>query len=214
MIRVERADEPATFDAAVRMPGAVALLELDGSPEAPPRPGRKRKNLPTYWRRALPDMRVLFRRTCAYLALHIHRATGRDTVDHFVPVDADRSLAFEWNNLRYASLEINRAKGTKAVLDPFEVQDDWFGLNLATFAVEARLDPAPDSRAAWVNTLAIVNEPVFCDARQWYHERYFGRKMNDFDPDEPMPLSTLRAHAPFVARELERQGRLRPEDQA
>lgn len=212
MIRVERADQPATFDDDVRQPGLLALRELVGDPTVPRRRGPKRKHLPTLWTRALPDMRISYRRTCAYLAMHIHRGTGRDTVDHFVARDIDRSLAYEWRNFRYASLDVNRLKDVKPVLDPFEVEDGWFGLNLATFEVEARVPRAEAETVPWKNTLEILNEPTFRDARRWYHERYFGRKLDDFDPDEPMPLGTLRAEAPFVARELRRQHRLRRED--
>ncbi|WP_437678872.1 hypothetical protein [Sorangium sp. So ce131] len=70
MIRVERVDEPAGFDASVRKKGQSALLELIGSPEAPKRRGKKREKLadriedlpadalPAYWRDALPDLRT------------------------------------------------------------------------------------------------------------------------------------------------------------
>lgn len=208
MIRVARAQEPETFDADVRQPGLLAIRELEGDPTVPRRPGPKRKKLPALWTKALPEMGVLYRRTCAYLALYIHHATGRDTVDHFIARDIDRSLAYEWTNLRYASLDVNRLKGVHRLLDPFEIEDGSLGLNLVTFKVEARVPiPATESEV-WTTTLRILNEPTFCEGRRWYHERYFGRKLNDFDPDEPMPYATLVAEAPFVARELQRQGRL------
>lgn len=214
MIRVERATQPATFDATVREPGLRALRELAGDDEAPRRPGPKRRNVPPLWTRALPDMRRLYRRTCAYLALYIHRGTGRDTVDHYVPWrDDPERHAYAWDNLRYASLDVNRLKGTRRVLDPFELRDEWFALNLATFEVEARDGIPPVDDIAWANTLEIINEPTFCDARRWYHERYFGRKLDAFDPDEAMPWETLRREAPFVAREIERQRRRRPDDE-
>lgn len=213
MIRVEPADEPASFDDGIRQPGSLALREIAGDPSVPQRTGPKRKHLPQLWTHALPAMRLLYRRTCAYLALHIHRGTGRDTVDHFIACATDRSLAYEWSNFRYASLDANRLKGTRPFLDPFKVEDSWFQLNLSTFEVEARITIPDADRTAWTNTLKVLNEPTFCAAREWYHERYFGRKLDPFDPDAPMPLSDLLAHAPFIARELRRQGRLRPEDQ-
>lgn len=211
MIRVERADEPDDFDRTVRQPGALALRELAGDADVPARRGPKRKKMPALWTAALPDMRLAYHRVCAYLALYVHRH-ARDTVDHFIPRDTAPHLAFEWDNLRYALFDINRAKGTREVLDPFAVESDWFDLNLATFEVGARRAIGDHERTRWDNTLAILNQPVFCDAREWYHERYFGRRLDDFDPDEPMSLAVLRAQAPFVARELERRGRLRPED--
>jgi hypothetical protein len=214
VIHVCRASEPVGFEAQIRQPGLLALRELAGDPTVPSRPGPKRKRLPDLWTRALPDMRGLYQRTCAYLALYIHRGTGRDTVDHFVARDVDRSLAYEWSNYRYASLDVNRLKGTKVFLDPFLVSSDWFELDLATFEVRARVAVPESDRAAWDNTLGALNEPTFCDARRWYHERYFGRKLDSFDPDEPMPLDELVVQAPFVARELSRQRRLRTGGQA
>lgn len=214
MIRVEQATRPATFDATVREPGLRALRELAGDDDAPRRPGPKRRNVPELWTRALPDMRRLYGRTCAYLALYIHRGTGRDTVDHYMPWREDpERYAYAWDNLRYASLDVNRLKGTRRVLDPFELRDEWFALNLATFEVEARDGIPPVDGIAWANTLKLINEPTFCDARRWYHERYFGRKLDAFDPDEAMPWETLRREAPFVAREIERQRRRRPDDE-
>ncbi len=211
MIRVERASEPPGFDAEVRLPGVLALRELRGDPTVPKRPGRKRKRVPTLWTHALPDLRTAYRRTCAYSALYVH-PQARDTVDHFVARDTDLDLAFEWDNFRYASLDANRLKGARPVLDPFEVQDGWFVLNLATFKVEPSIDVLKGQQEAWANTLRIVNDVQFVEARRWYHERYFGRRLNDFDPDEPMPLSVLESEAPIVARQLRLQGRLRPED--
>ncbi len=210
MIRVERADEPEAFDAGVRQPGLLALREIAGDPTVPTRRGRKRKNVPDLWTKALPAMRTLYHRTCAYLAMHIHRGTGRDTVDHFLPWRADPAgRAYEWSNLRYASFDANRVKDTHAVLDPFEVEDDWFGLNLATFEVERRRPIEGREVEVWTNTLMVLNDPVFCDARAWYHDRYFGIAEGFATP---MLLSTLTAEAPFVARELARLGHLRPQD--
>ena len=212
MIRVAQADKPPDFDALVGGPGQDVLWELEGDPRAPTRSGPKRKHLEDLWTQALPAMRTRYQRRCAYLALHIHRGTGRDTVDHFLPKETHRHLAYTWDNYRYACLDINRAKGTLQVLNPFEVEDDWFALALDTFKVEARIPIPADQKTRWENTLKIVNDPVFCDARRWYHERYFGRKLDDADPDDPMPYAALMHEAPFVAAELRRLGRLRPED--
>ena len=212
MIRVEPAPEPPTFDAEVRQPGLLALRELRGDPTVPKRAGPKRKHVPTLWTDALPHLRHAYRRTCAYSALYVHRQ-ARDTVDHFVARDDDVELAYEWNNFRYASIDANRLKGARTVLDPFTVEDEWFVLNLGTFEVEAAVEVSDDRRAAWDNTLRILNDVQFVEARRWYHERYFGRKLQSWDPEEPLPLSVLEAEAPIVARQLRAQGRLKAEDQ-
>ena len=212
MIPVAMADEPASFDALVRQPGRIVLLELAGSPEAPKRRGRKRVNQTDYWTRALPEMRQLYRRTCAYLAMYIHRGTGRDTVDHFLPKTPPSRNSYEWSNFRYASLDVNRLKDQLPFLDPFQVRPGWLVLNLVSFKLEAGVPVPTGQEAAWEATLKVLNDPTFCDARLWYHERYFGRKLDESDPDEPMTLATLTQEAPFVAQELRRQDRLKPGD--
>jgi hypothetical protein len=211
VIRVDRAPEPESFDAEVRQPGLLALRELRGDPTAPKRPGPKRKHAPALWTQALPALREAYRRVCAYSAFYIH-PQGRDTVDHFVARDVDLDQAYEWDNLRYAALDVNRLKGARPFLDPFEIEDHWFVLNLATFKVEAAVQIPHAHRQTWDNTLRVVNDVQYVEARRWYHERYFGRRLYPFDPDEPIPLSLLEAEAPFVARQLRLQGRLRPED--
>jgi hypothetical protein len=55
------------------------------------------------------------------------------TIDHWVSLDSDRSLAYEWENFRFVDSQINSAKKPAwegKLLDPFEVQDDWFELHL------------------------------------------------------------------------------------
>lgn len=217
MIPVVEAPEPAEFDDTVRQPGLLALQELREPTKAARRPGPKRKHTPDLWTRALPWMRDAYKRTCAFLGLYIHRGSGRDTVDHFIPRNGPRGnldLAYEWSNFRYASLDVNRLKGTQPFVDPFTIQEGWFGLDLMTFEVFARAAIPTGEGAAWAHTVKVLNEPTFCEARRWYHERYWGQKLDPYDPDEPMPLSTLLVMAPFVAAELRRQGRLRPEDSA
>lgn len=211
MIRVRQAARPDTFDDLVANPGQMVLRELASDPRAPKRLGPKRKKLAPLWTRMLPEMRKLYRRVCAYTALYIHRGTGRDTVDHYLDKDTHPDRAYDWDNYRYACIDVNRLKGTTSVLDPFEVCDDWFGLNLVSFEVELRVPSGPDT-TKWAKTLKILNDPSFCDARKWYHERYFGRKLDDFDPADPMPYETLLRESPFVARELRRQNRLNPGD--
>ncbi|WP_441291365.1 hypothetical protein ACSRUE_13635 [Sorangium sp. KYC3313] len=94
MIRVQRAAEPAEFDAKVRQKGKAALKELIGSTEAPRRPGPRREKLtdriedipsgalPPFWVQALPELRAAYRDICAYLGMYIDPATGLATVDH------------------------------------------------------------------------------------------------------------------------------------
>lgn len=147
MIRVSAAAEPGTFDARVRQPGLSAVDELIGRPPRISRPGRRRKKIttqrrlipaekfPPLWRKAIPDLRAAYAERCAYLAMHIESGTGSSTVDHFVPKSVDWRQVYEWSNYRLCAGVINGTKGDRALLDPFAVQDGWFGLEFVSFQV-------------------------------------------------------------------------------
>lgn len=227
MIRVRPSSEPAGFDDSVRKRGQNALLELIGSPEAPKRRGPKRRkladrikdlcadDLPAFWTAALPDLRAAYRDICAYLGMYIDPATGLATVDHFKPKSRYQRLAYEWSNLRLAAHQVNTDKDNyEDVLDPFQIQDGWFVLDLLTFKVDAAEELDEHTRKAVLATVdrLKLNDPTYCAARARYHDLYHGLKTEPEDPDEPLPLKWLLRHCPFVARELHRQGRLRPGD--
>ena len=219
MIRVSLAEEPPEFDSNVRQPGLDAIRELVGQKPNARRTGPKRKKvarrpqdiparlLPPFWRNALPWMCESYQRICAYLALYIEPVTGSATIDHFVPISQDRELTYEWSNYRLACSLINARKGTARVLDPFDIQDDWFALELVTYQVV----PGPGAPGASVmqveETIEILrlNDIECCTAREEYVEAYF-------DEHAGIPLSYLERRAPFVARELRRQRRLRDGD--
>lgn len=220
MIRVEREPEPAEFHDAVRAKGAAALLELIGDPRAPKRPGPKRKKvadriadipskaLPAFWTDALPALRSAYGDRCAYLAMRIHPATGLATVDHLRPKTHAPWLAYEWANYRLAAHRVNTFKDDLPVLDPFEIQEGWFHLDLGNF----RIEPSDLASALvrqevdWTIRALRLNEETFRLCRQEYYDLYNGVGC------DPLPLSWLQRECPFVARELARQCRLRPED--
>lgn len=175
MIRVVLADEPEPFDAHVRKRGALAIKRLLGEPVK----GRGRRpkvtytrhedipvdRFPTYWtevresdaRSTLDDMMDAYGQRCAYLAMHLERATGSPTVDHYVPKEHDWRLVYEWSNYRLAAGCVNGAKGTREVVDPFKVQPGWFELDLDTGCVQ-RGDAAPPEEHGRIDeTLRILN---------------------------------------------------------
>jgi hypothetical protein len=211
MIHVVQADPPGDFAEKIGNPGQIVLNELQGV--GPKRRGPRRKNLDaSIWTRALPDLQRLYHRRCAYTALYINPGC-RDSVDHFVPSSKDQTLAYTWSNFRYAVLDANRIKNDDATLDPFSVRDDWFSLNFSDYKVELTANfPAIHSNL-WSVTNKVVNDVMFRDARKWYHDQYLGVVQDPEEPSEPMTFRMLEYRAPFVARELRRQGRLRPEDQ-
>lgn len=227
MIRVERQPEPADFDTVVRAPGKRALLELIGDPSAPKRPGPRRtaiaqtvaeipsSKLPDYWTTALPWLRTAYHDICAYLGMPIHRATGLATVDHFKPKSKHQTDAYEWDNFRLASHQVNTNKGEhEDVLDPFDVEDGWFALEVGSFEIRPApsLDPARCEQVRATIERLKLNEPTFCLTRAEYHDFYLGLATHDGGSIGPLSIAWLDRECPYVASELRRQGRLRPDD--
>ncbi len=214
MIRVTPVPEPANFDARVRQPGLRAIAELVGEPPAAGRRGPRRarvaerreelrpKDFPAYWTEALDDLLVAYRRLCAYLALYIEPGTGDASVDHFVPKSSAWHLVYEWSNYRLACGLMNSRKGTDGeLLDPFEIADDWFGLDLVGLQVTAReeLDAATACRVNATIDRLRLNDEECRGAREAYLTAYHSGVIR---------LTYLERRAPFVASELRRQGLL------
>lgn len=215
MIRVHLAPEPSTFDATVRQPGLRAIARLVG--EKVPGSGRRPettyprredippKKFPDLWREALPDLLTAYHRICAYTCLYIHRTTGAQSVDHMAAKSAHWRDVYEWNNYRLACSRVNSGKGVKSPLDPFEIEDGWFELELVDYQVipgTGVQEPLRTQVRATIRDLHL-NDPDQCLARADYADEYLARHTT---------LDFLERHAPFVARELRRQGKLHPAD--
>ena len=197
MIRVAPAPEPPQFDEKVRQPGLALIARL--AAEAGSEDAIEPNQLKDYWREVLDDMLVGYNHICAYLSVYISRATGEASVDHMVPKSRALDLAYEWSNYRLACRQMNSKKGIAEVLDPFEVGEGWFALDLVAFQVvpghglSARVRTRVDHT---IKTLGL-SESRFRKLRAKYAKEYW---------DGEIKLSYLRRHAPFVAKELERQG--------
>lgn len=214
MIRVQPADEPASFDAHVRQRGATAIQRLLGQPVRAR--GRKPKvtyarpsdipsdAFPAYWtearkhdaKSALDDMMDAYGQFCAYLAMRIERATGSPTIDHFVPKARDWRRVYEWSNYRLSAGCVNGAKGTEEVVDPFKVRPGWFELDLDTFYVR-RGSAAPATQRARIDeTLKLLNLRQCLAQRGDFITRYRSGQID---------LPHIEIYAPFIASELRRQ---------
>ena len=221
MIRVTLAKEPDTFDSHVRRRGAAAIQRLLGKPVKArgrkpkttyPRPEKiPADKFPTYWadvresdgQSTLDDLMDRYGQFCAYLAMRIEPATGSPTVDHFIPKERNWRLVYEWSNYRLSAGCVNGAKGTKDVVDPFQVGPGWFELNLDTFRV-MRGAAAPSAEHARIDeTLTILNLRQCLAQRRDFIRRYREGKID---------LPHLETYAPFIAAEFRRQGQLRPGD--
>lgn len=213
MIPVTPATEPQDFDTRVRQRGLDAIAELVGEQPAVRRPGPRRQpvatnredipseKFPPFWRDVLPEMLGAYNRLCAYLALYIEHGTGSPSVDHVVPKSKAWDQVYEWANYRLAAARINAKKNElPLVLDPFLIIDDMFALEFVEFQVKPG-HTAGDQADRVVNTVATLglNDKECCDARRAYFECYNAGEIN---------LEYLERRAPFVAREMRREGLL------
>lgn len=218
MIRVTLAAEPPSFDGTVRQPGLEALRELVGEARLERRRGPRRKNVypsreaipaadfPPFWRQALDDMLGAYGRLCAYTCLYIEHVTGSASVDHMFPKSAHWSKAYEWSNYRLACGLMNgRKKDAMDVFDPCEINDGWFELELNEYQVvwSPGLDAATMARLDETLRRLDLNGEECCKARREYGQSYL---------EDDISLSYLERRSPFIARELRRQGKLRPGD--
>lgn len=201
MIPVAPAPEPATFDEMVRQPGRRAIRELadelSGSKDDIP-PDR----FPPYWRKSLDELLTSYDRICSYLCLYIPRAVGAPSTDHMVPKSMRWDQVYEWSNYRLACSLMNARKGIASVLDPFEIEEGWFALELVDFQVVPGEGLPPDVANKVSETIERLrlSDRTCCDARAKYAEEYWA---------EHISLDYLARHAPFVMKELWRHGRLR-----
>ncbi len=186
MIRVERQDEPPEFDDRVRRPGLQALAE---------------GKLPDHWRRCLHDLMKAYDGVCAYLCVKIPFGT----VDHFVPKSVRPDLAYEWSNFRFADAWMNSRKSHFGdVVDPFEIEADWFHLVFPSCSVRPRPDLDASLRERVLATIRRLDLNGFrCrQAREVYYRMH----------RDGLPFVHLEQLCPFVALELRRQGLVPKED--
>jgi hypothetical protein len=184
VIPVARPDEPKQFDGEVRRPGRVWLEKK--------REGRP----PDYWRRAQPALQAGFLSRCGYSAM-LDRS---GTVDHFIAQDLDPELLYEWHNLRYASQWLNSSKqAAEGVLDPYEVGEGWFEVELPSLQLVATDRVPPDKRELVEATLQRLpirdDERVIRQRRAWLDA--YERKL--------VTLDGLREFAPLIAAAVEKR---------
>lgn len=184
MIPFEPVAEPTDFDEKGSRAGRAWLAM---HPEA--------KRPRDFWSPFKPQLADGFRDLCGYGAMY--EPVG--TVDHFVPVDDDMSLAYEWTNYRFASGWMNSSKKTAAVLDPFEVGDGWFEILLPSLQLVVTHAVPAAHRELAEYTLERLHlrddERVLRQRRAWYRMYQEGE----------LTLEGLRRRAPLIARAVDRQ---------
>jgi hypothetical protein len=216
MIHVAAALEPKQFDEKVRMPGLRAIAEMVGEkPKRKAGPRFKKKaarredlspsDFPAYWTECLSDLMKGYREVCAYSCFRIHPVTGAHTVDHMAPKSRNWNRVYEWDNYRLACARLNSRKNHfEDVLDPFEVENGWFHLELVGFTVFPNRKLSKALQKEIENTIERLGLNDFRSSREHDAERYWSQDVS---------LSVLRIESPFVAHELKRQGRLNNKDE-
>jgi hypothetical protein len=105
-----------------------------------------------------------------------------------------------WDNYRLAAARLNARKNAFGdVLDPFEVQDGWFELELVGFQVLPTHGLTAAIRQEIQNTIDRLKLDDLRSAREEDAVSYW---------EEQVSFARLMKESPFVAMELRRQGRL------
>ena len=146
-----------------------------------------------------------YKRLCAFSCLYIEELTGAATVDHMLPKSTHWDHVYEWSNYRLSSGLMNSRKDDFAdVIDPFDVQEGWFALELDDLQVVcfAGLDAPTVNRVEATIARLKLNDRECTSARREYVQSYRDGGRLDY----------LERRAPFIARELRRQNKLRPGD--
>lgn len=182
--------EPAQFDEECRKKGQAWLLTH-------PKGARKAKRPKDFWSPFRPDLADAFSNLCAYGAMF----EPNGTVDHFKPVDADESLAYEWSNYRYVTGWINSSKNKRTrVLDVFQVKAGWFEVLLPSMQLVAVKAHIPKQFHVLVDrTLMDLH---LCDDERIVRQR---RKWLQMYEEGKITLDGLFDMAPLIAAAVEKR---------
>lgn len=189
MIRVVAPSEPATFDLMCRQPGNAWL--------ATHTTGRPRD----FWAQFQPDLASGFANRCGYKAMW----DDDGTVDHYLSCNNHRNQSYQWANYRYASGSINSSKRNHDadILDPFQVQNDWFEVDLLTMELcPTKAIPLHERTRAnfTLNQLKLRNGTKIKKQRRTWYNLF---KAGTFGC-APTNIDNLRVFAPQVADAIEK----------
>ena len=122
------------------------------------------------------------------------------SVDHFIPKTVQPPLAYEWSNFRLASGRVNNTKGTQTnILDPFQVDDNWFHLEVPSCLLKANPTLDPHVKTQVKNTIHSLR---LNDDDYYVQERC--NILIDYAKGE-IGFGFLTRRYPFLAKEITRQ---------
>jgi hypothetical protein len=200
VIPVKQRLAPKGFNEAVLRPGRQWLKE-NHLPAFGPIPAGT--ELKPFWRTCLADLHKRYGGICAYVSIYIDPVTGARSVDHFIAKSSAIQYAYRWSNYRLACQKMNARKGTfDTVLDPFEIREGTFVLNLLDGGLmpNPTLDPDLYSKArTTIDVLGLDEEDCRTVRRDSFTDYVAGEISADY----------LRRRYPFVWYEVNRQKAVR-----
>lgn len=203
MMHVDAKPEPDDFGRKVRQKGLRWLTAKGISLDKPVPPGTK---IEPYWRKCMDQLYTAYEGYCAYLAIHFERVTGGGTVDHYIAKSKRADMAYEWSNYRLACATMNsRKRDFEDVLDPFEVEDGWFHLELVT----GHIFPNPELSQARQEDIQKTIDRLGLDDGNCREVR--ARRFDEYRTGM-CSAAFLQKYSRFVWMEVCRQGLLRNED--
>lgn len=122
------------------------------------------------------------------------------SVDHFIPKTVNPALAYEWSNYRLASGRVNSCKSNQTnILDPFNVDNDWFEIDIPSCLLRANAALPHNLRAqinSTINSLRLNADDCYVQERCNILINYAKAEIS---------LNFLKARYPFLAKEIQRQ---------
>jgi hypothetical protein len=122
------------------------------------------------------------------------------TIDHYLSKKNRPDLTYEWSNYRYCTRQVNSLKGNydDRVLDPFEVQDDWFEIQIPSLQMLLTDKVPPDQREKaefTLRQLQLQDSEWIIDHRADYYDDYCDGKitLELIDRDAPLLAKAIRA---------------------
>ncbi len=140
------------------------------------------------------ELRRQFDSLCGYSLMQEQRGS----VDHYVPFRDDRSKAYDWDNYRFANSNVNSSKKTKKVWDPFEIEFEWFEIDLRNMFMV--LSPSAPHNLKDLLQYTLENLPI-CDDDE---SITFRMKFYRFYKDKKAHIDVLRNVVPVLALTIER----------
>jgi hypothetical protein len=191
MIPVTKQKEPENFNEKVRIPGANFLR---GNPS----PNSRQLQYHNYWRHIKSDLYQLYRNVCAYTGEWIPETSV--SVDHFIPKTKAPQLAYEWDNYRLTTGQINHNKADKiGLIDPFEVQAGWFVLDIPGCYIK----PSKTLNKIDANKVNYTIDALSLNSDELTEKRH--NTIQDY-VNKGISFDFLKKRYLYIAYELERQG--------